>query len=197
MFSIECEGIRKRYLKEVLFKDFNFTFEQGNSYAILGYNSSGKSTLLKIVAGILTPTKGSIQFSEGEPHTEISFCSPELYLLEDYTVKELIDFHYQFRQPKISIKEQIKEAALQPFLNKKYSTLSSGLKNKVKLALALFSDTPALLLDEPCTNFDDSNTKWYQEMIKKYCLNQLLIVASNQTSEYNFCKEEIHLQDFK
>jgi len=120
-----------------------------------------------------------------------------MYLLDDFTVEELFHLHFQFKKPVIPIKQQWQLGALDPFLHKKYSNLSSGLKNKVKLSLALFTDTPALLLDEPCTNFDDTNSAWYNEMIMKHWLHKLVIVASNQEIEYLFCKEKILLQDFK
>lgn len=198
MFSITCEDIAKRYLKEVLFKDFSYTFEQNSKYAVLGPNSSGKSTLLKIISRVLAPTKGDVRFT---PVTSIeqaiSFCSPELQLFDDFSVRELFELHYQFKKQKIEIKQQWESANLLHFLDKKYSELSSGLKNKVKLSLALFTDSPALLLDEPCTNFDDDNTAWYHAVINEYCQDQLIIVASNQEIEYKFCSEHVNLNDYK
>jgi ABC-type multidrug transport system ATPase subunit len=118
-------------------------------------------------------------------------------LLHDYSVQELFDFHFQFKKHKITINEQLTASKLSEFKDKKYYTLSSGLMNKVKLSLAIFSDSPVLLLDEPCTNFDHENIKWYANMIKEYCDNQLIIVASNNANEYNFCNEHINIQNFK
>ena len=198
MLTIVCKDIAKRYTKEVLFKDFSFTFEGSKKYAILGANSSGKSTLLKIIGGAISANKGEVIYSPPKPSNEIfSFCSPEMYLLDDFTVQELFELHFQFKTPKVPLKEQWQQCNLTAFLNKRYSELSSGLKNKVKLALALFTEAPALLLDEPCTNFDASNTKWYQEMIEKHCTDQLIIVASNQESEYIFCSEKLNLNQYK
>ena len=198
MFTIECNDIAKRFNKEVLFKNFNYTFSGNTKYALLGYNSSGKSTMLKIIGGVLTPTKGNVKYSpSGTSESLFSFCSPEMHLLDDYTVRELFEFHFNFRKPKINIEEQWNQSTLTDFLDKKYSELSSGLKNKVKLALALFTDAPALLLDEPCSNFDKKNALWYNQMIEQYWKEGLVIVASNQDIEYNFCQERVNLQDFK
>ncbi|NNJ55060.1 MAG: ATP-binding cassette domain-containing protein, partial [Bacteroidia bacterium] len=194
MLTIECKDIAKRFNKEVLFKKFNYTFSGNTKYALLGYNSSGKSTLLKIIGGVLTPTKGDVTYSPlGTTESLFSFCSPEMHLLDDYTVRELFKFHFSFKKPKISIEEQWNQSILTDFLDKKYSELSSGLKNKVKLALALFTDAPALLLDEPCSNFDDINTLWYNQMIKKHWDDRMVIVASNQEIEYKFCQEMVNL----
>jgi len=198
MLSITCTDIAKRFIKEVLFKDFNYIFKGTNKYVLLGSNSSGKSTLLKIIGGATSPTKGAVTYSESTGTENIfSFCSPEMHLLDDFTVAELFELHYQFKNPKISISEQLKNASLVGFKNKRFSELSSGLKNKIKLCLALFTDTPALLLDEPCTNFDEVNSKWYNKTIEEFCKHQLIIVASNQPIEYQFCTEQINLHNYK
>ena len=198
MLSITCIDIAKRYLQEVLFKGFNYTFEGNTKYVITGSNSSGKSTLLKIIGGALAPTKGEINYSLAAGSESLfSFSSPEMHLLDDFTVRELFELHFQFKKSKITLEEQYIQANLSAFLTKTYGELSSGLKNKVKLSLAIFTDTPALLLDEPCTNFDEVNTKWYQDMIETFCQNQLIIIASNQISEYRFCTEQIHLHPYK
>lgn len=198
MLHIACTDIAKRYIKEILFKEFNYTFEQRKNYVLLGENSSGKSTLLKIIGGALAPSKGSVYYSANLPtHKIVSFCSPEMHLLDDFTVSQLFELHFQFKSPKIPMQEQWERSELTPFLAKKYEELSSGLKNKVKLSLALYSQTPALLLDEPCTNFDAKNTQWYTQTINELCQNQLIIVASNQKTEHTFCTEHIYLKDFK
>ena len=198
MTKIDCIGISKHFNRDILFREFTFNFKNNNKYAILGENSSGKSTLLKIIGGVLSPTKGEINYSENIVESnQISFTSPEMDLLHDYSVQELFDFHFQFKKHKITINEQLTASKLSEFKDKKYYTLSSGLMNKVKLSLAIFSDSPVLLLDEPCTNFDHENIKWYAKMIKEYCDNQLIIVASNNANEYNFCNEHINIQNFK
>ena len=198
MLRISCSDIAKKYVKEVLFKDFNYTFEQNGKYAILGSNSSGKSTLLKIIGKAISPNMGEIVYSLSQgTESLVSFCSPEMHLLDDFTVREMFELHFNFKKAKLTKEEQWEISGLKSFLDKKYIELSSGLKNKVKLTLALFSDTPALLLDEPCTNFDEVNLKWYNEMIDNYCSSQLIIVASNQEIEYHFCKNHINLRQFK
>ncbi len=198
MTQIDCIKISKRFNREILFQEFTFNFKNNNRYAILGENSSGKSTLLKIIGGVLSPTKGEINYSSDIIQSnQISYSSPEMDLLNDYSIQELFDFHFQFKKPKISIKEQLITSKLINHKDKKYSSLSSGIKNKVKLSLAIFTGSPVLLLDEPCTNFDHENNKWFTQMIDKYCNNQLIIVASNNSYEYSFCNEQINIQHFK
>ena len=198
MTQIQCNKITKRYNQELLFRDFSYSFESPNSYAILGHNSIGKSTLLKIIGGVMDGTSGIVEYHPMiRPENAISYTSPALDLLSDFTVQELFDFHYQFKKPKIDIVDQLTFASFQKHLDKTFQNLSSGLINKVKLTLALFSDTPFLLLDEPCSNFDEENCQWYLNMIDRFCKNQLIIVASNSPIEYSFCSNHINLQNFK
>jgi ABC-type multidrug transport system ATPase subunit len=71
------------------------------------------------------------------------------------------------------------------------------MKQRVKLAQAIFSDTPFLLLDEPCTNLDTTGIELYHQLINQYCNNRLVIVSSNDEVEYRFCHERINISDTK
>ena len=118
-------------------------------------------------------------------------------LLSDYTVSELFDFHFQFQKPKITIEDQLNISGLGNFKHKKYNNLSSGIMNKVKLTLALFTDTPALLLDEPCSNLDARGIEWYKNLANKYSENRLVIVCSNNIEdEFSFCKKSLDMDNF-
>ena len=106
MTQIDCIGISKRFNGDILFRDFTYKFKNTNKYAIIGENSSGKSTLLKIIGGVLSATKGEINYSSDiNQSNQISYSSPEMNLLNEYSIQELFDFHFQFKKPKISIKE--------------------------------------------------------------------------------------------
>ena len=198
--NISCRNIAKKFKQELLFSNVNYDFEFPQTYALLGPNSSGKSTLLKIIAGILEPSNGEMVYqgsNQEDSHTQLAFSSPEMSLLPDYCVEDIIKFHFSFKKCKVSESDFLSVTGLQPFVNKAYTSLSSGLKNKLKLSLALFSDVPVLLLDEPCTNFDDANLAWYQKMINSYCNKQLIIIASNQETEYHFCTHKLDLKTYK
>jgi ABC-type multidrug transport system ATPase subunit len=71
------------------------------------------------------------------------------------------------------------------------------MKQRVKLAQAIFADSPVLLLDEPCTNLDQQGVAQYREWMEQYAANRMVIVASNDPREYFFCKEQIVLEDYK
>jgi len=86
---------------------------------------------------------------------------------------------------------------LQKNENKKIRLFSSGMKQRLKLAQAFFSDTPVLLLDEPCTNLDKEGYALYQSLIQTYCNDKIVIICSNEEAEIHFCSERIHINDYK
>ena len=81
--------------------------------------------------------------------------------------------------------------------NKQISYFSSGMKQRIKLAQAIFSDVPVLFLDEPCTNLDETGYILYQSLIQNYAADKLVIVSSNDKAEYHFCDEVIDIKKYK
>ena len=81
--------------------------------------------------------------------------------------------------------------------NKQIRYFSSGMKQRIKLAQAIFSDVPVLFLDEPCTNLDETGYKLYQSLIQNYAAGKLVIVSSNDKAEYHFCEEVIDIKKYK
>lgn len=202
MFTITLENCGKRFNRNWIFKDINRTFTSGTSYAILGANGSGKSTLLQCMAGYMAISKGKVVFTENnQPVQEdhkyryISLASPFLELVEEFTLRETVDFHFRMKKPVFinHPKEIIEITGLQASADKQLKFFSSGMKQRVKIALAVFSETPVLMLDEPCTNFDAKGIEWYHQLIENHTQNRLVIVASNQPNEYSFCKEIIKM----
>jgi ABC-type multidrug transport system ATPase subunit len=204
--KIVLENIGRRFNKEWIFRRLNYTFEQGQSYAVLGPNGSGKSTLLQVISSSLGPSEGKIQFEkDGEilekesVYTAISLAAPYLDLMEDFSLREMIDFHFKFKTPLPGIDNDkvIDILGLKHSADKAIRYFSSGMKQRTKLALAVLSDVPILLLDEPTANFDTQGVEWYQELIKQYTSDRLLIVCSNQETEYHFCQHQLRLSDYK
>lgn len=202
MFTITLENCGKRFNRNWIFKELNRTFTSGTSYAILGANGSGKSTLLQCMAGYMAISKGKVLFSDNNQPVEedhkyryISLASPFLELIEEFTLRETVDFHFRMKKRAFIShpKEIIEITGLQASADKQLKFFSSGMKQRVKIALAVFSDTPVLMLDEPCTNFDAKGIDWYHQVIENHTQNRLVIVASNQPNEYSFCKEVISM----
>jgi len=204
--TISLEHISKRFQRYWIFKDIDRTFTAPGTYALLGSNGSGKSTLLRIIAGMQAPSLGKVVYTIADKKADhntvfpqISFCAPGMEIVEELTLKEFLSFHFSFKKPLHGLsKEQIIEiTGLAGAADKPISDYSSGMKQRVKLAQAIFSDTPVLLLDEPCTNLDQQGVEQYRSWIEQYTKGRLVIVASNDVREYFFCKEQIALEKYK
>jgi ABC-type multidrug transport system ATPase subunit len=192
----------KRFNKEWIFKNLNFQFEAGKHYALVGNNGSGKSTLLQIIAGYSSLTKGSIDWKPFDANTiyeQISFAAPYLELVEEFTATEQFEFQAQFKpiQKDLSAEKILELIGLKNAAHKQIRYYSSGMKQRLKLALAIFSDCPILLLDEPCSNLDKEGYALYDTLIKEYAMHKLIIVGSNDPAEYHFCNAQINLMDYK
>ncbi|OJW84330.1 MAG: ABC transporter ATP-binding protein [Bacteroidetes bacterium 46-16] len=204
--KISLEHISKRFQRYWIFKDIHYSFTGPGAYALLGANGSGKSTLLRIIAGMQPPSLGKVLYevngqtaahSEIFPH--ISFCAPGMEIVEELTLREFLGFHFSFKRPLAGLDTEqiISLTGLTEAADKPISDYSSGMKQRVKLAQAIFSDTPILLLDEPCTNLDQKGVEQYRDWVAAYSSDRLVIVASNDVREYFFCKEEVELEKYK
>ncbi len=179
----------------------------GQKSVILGPNGSGKSTLLQVIAGSVMPNEGTVAFEyEGksilpdEIFNYTSLAAPYLELIEEFTLKEIVRFHFKFKSTVngLTEKEIIDMTGLSDKAGQSFKFYSSGMKQRVKLALALFSNTPLLLLDEPCSNLDNHGIDWYKQIIDEFAKDRTVIVASNQNkAEYFFCEAEIKIDDYK
>ena len=205
--QIQVSTASKRFNKEWIFSNLNFSFTTGQHYALIGNNGSGKSTLLQIIAGYIGLTKGSIHWTNtsGEDIDSAkifqytSIAAPYLELVEEFTALEQIAFHQQFKplQTGLSPNELLEKIGLSNATNKQIRNFSSGMKQRLKLALAIFDQAPILLLDEPCSNLDQEGIQTYHQLMQAYAMHKLIIVASNDPQEYKFCSQELSLSDFK
>ncbi len=206
--TITINGAGKRFNHEWIFRNLNYQFLSGNSYGIIGFNGSGKSTVLQCIAGSMMLNEGTISYSNIDSNStivnenifkSISICTPNLEMVEEMTSTEFLQFHQQFKPliSNISTQEIINTIGLEKTSNKQIRHYSSGMKQRLKLAQAIFSDTPIILLDEPCTNLDKEGYRLYHQLINDYCNNKLLIICSNEEAEIEFCSERLNIVDYK
>jgi ABC-type multidrug transport system ATPase subunit len=202
--KISLEQAGKKFYRYWIFKKVVYTFSSPHSYAILGANGSGKSTFMRLLAGIHTPSSGKIHFEnngttipEDKLFPLISYCAPGMDIIEEMTLLEFLKFHFKHKKSLLPIEEIITLTGLGNAADKMMSDYSSGMKQRVKLAQAIFADTPLLLLDEPCTNLDEAGVTQYRTWMEQFANNRLVIVASNDEREYAFCKERIEMKDWK
>jgi len=127
-------------------------------------------------------------------------ASPAMSLYEDFTLRENIDFFQKFKSLRgnISLNDFAQKIQLEKHIDKQLKHYSSGMKQRVKLGLAILADTPLLLLDEPTSHLDANATKWYQTLLQENILGRSLFVASNSHDDEIFlCKDRIVMEDLK
>lgn len=204
--TISLNQVGKRYQQHWVFKGLDYTFEAGKQYAILGANGSGKSTLLRILAGMQNANKGTIDYNLNNTKlnpdklfSHVSFCAPGMDIIEEMSLKEFLIFHFTFKQiiKGFTVDKIIEAMGLQKVSHKFIHDFSSGMKQRVKLAQAFFTEAPFLLLDEPCSNLDLQGVATYQDWLKQYAVNRLVIIASNDEREYEGVSDLISMQDYK
>ncbi|REE01237.1 ABC transporter ATP-binding protein [Marinoscillum furvescens] len=197
--TITLEDIGKKYHRNWIFRKLNAELKAGEIVALTGHNGSGKSTLLKILSGYLTPSEGAIHFGDKTEHPQLSFgfAAPYQNLIEEFTLAEHLKFHAGFKNPLIGIPEMMEAAQLSPAHDKPIREFSSGMKQRVKLALAFFYEGSAVFLDEPTSNLDESGVKWYHQLLADWQQNRSLIIASNQPDEYRLASQKIFIENYK
>uniref|UniRef100_UPI0040489B07 ABC transporter ATP-binding protein n=1 Tax=Algoriphagus sp. TaxID=1872435 RepID=UPI0040489B07 len=206
MFRVKIQKASKRFQNEWVFKNLDLELVSGTTMAVTGGNGSGKSTFLKCLSGAIPLTNGSMEFeldsksiAQENWFRTLSIATPYLELPEEFTLVEALNFHFQFKRPlnQWSVKEIIVLMGLEKHQNKFISQFSSGMKQRVKLALALFSEVQLILLDEPTSNLDKQGIAWYADLVAQYTLDRILVICSNEPREYTFCEKKIRMEDFK
>ncbi|MBA4241057.1 MAG: ABC transporter ATP-binding protein [Sphingobacteriaceae bacterium] len=205
--TIQVTNAGKKFGREWIFRKVDLEIKPAEKVVILGLNGSGKSTLLQAMTGYLTLNEGSVAYSNNQQQTEdeqqyklISLASPYLELVEDFTLQEQIE-HAHIYKPflnNLSIAQVIELSGLAAHKDKYIKLFSSGMRQRLKLTLAILADAPILFLDEPTTNLDATVIDWYKNMITTYAMHKTIIVCSNSIKdEYAFCERIITMENFK
>ena len=204
--KIIATGVEKKFRKEWIFKKLDGTFTSGNSYALVGPNGTGKSTLLKILAQFSLPTHGRVTFynsdgtaiSTDEAHQFIAYAAPYVDVIEEFTLNELIEFlqKIDFIPSEITLDSFEKYMELSPGRSKLIKNYSSGMRQKIKLAIALLSPRPILCLDEPTSNLDEQAKQWFISKLSEN-RSKLIFIASNEAIEIDLCDQRIAIADYK
>lgn len=186
--TIELIDIGKRFNSEWIFRHVNHRFNTGSITAIMGPNGSGKSTLLQCIAGYVVPSEGVPTYKSDkkdiaveEIFRHLSIASPYLQLNESLSLTEVIDLQRKFKPyaNNPSTAEIIAYSGLQKSAGKQVKNFSSGMKQRLRLTLALLAKTQILLLDEPLSNLDKAGEDWYLQMMNQFTAGRTVIICSN------------------
>ena len=167
---ISFQKVTKKYGKETALQDIDFTFEQGKIYGLVGANGSGKSTTLKMIAGLVQPTSGSVSVNGKKVNrkiaADVSYLTELDMFYEGFTVLDMLEFSAsQFQDLNMETAyELIRYMALDK--DKKIKELSKGNRGRLKLVISLSRKVPVLLLDEPFSNLDANLRERIRDEIK-------------------------------
>lgn len=193
MKAIAVHKIRKTVIGDVEIGPLTIEIEQGAVTALVGRNGIGKSTLLKMVMGLIKSDSGVIKVlgktldtDEVTIKTETAYVGQRLFGVEHFTLKQLVDMNRQFYPNWQEEKFQRYVDQLNLPLNKKIGKLSLGMQKRSALALGLARDSKLLLLDEPSASLDIDTQRWLVEELIAYMdedETRSIVIASHIVSE--------------
>jgi heme exporter protein A len=207
MLRLQATNIGKRFGTRILFRKMSFELSGGGPVAITGSNGSGKSTLVRILAGVLRPSRGSISLlvndklikPEHQPF-HVGLVAPYLNLYEALSPSENLRFIARSRGMKEADRQidlMLTKVGLFDRKDDYISTFSSGMKQRVRIAAALFCEPEVLLLDEPRSNLDEAGRVLVSEVIQSAAESgKIVVVATNDDLEAAQCQTQIRIQDY-
>lgn len=201
--NIQLNNVGKKFRNDWVFRNLNQTIESGQKYAILGANGTGKSTLLKIISGLSFPSEGQVEYTlkddiiKGEDvYKHLVYAAPYAELFEQFTTNEILNIHRKFKSfyNNMSNAEFAERIFLTKQLHQAVEVFSSGMKQRLKLAMAMYSKSDLLLLDEPLSNLDEKGRIWYRDAMDEFQYGRTIVICSNhQKEEYTFCEHTINI----
>jgi len=200
-YSLTVEKAAKKFGRQLLFKNISFSLNTGDSFYITGPNGSGKSTLLQITAGIQRASAGSVTLALGDdviPAEErllhCGFTGPAINPYDMLTAAENIGFASRDADPERA-GEMLRMFDLYRHRDKYVGVYSSGMKQRLKLILAMINSPGILMLDEPGSNLDSAGKSLLSTALEEIRNKTILILATNERDEINLCAKGIDLAE--
>ncbi len=183
---IELRGIKKYYSGRMVLGIDSFSFEQGKRYALLGANGTGKSTLLRILAGLLTADEGDIVRDGHFEKKDIAYMPQKPYAFALPVEKSVLigAEHPQAQDFRLALRA-LERVGMQDFQKEREDKLSGGEAQRVALARVLLQPRKLLLLDEPTSATDIMGVEMIEEALKEFCdaARSTLVVATHSPAQ--------------
>ena len=198
---VECSGLSKSYGRKVVLQDFNINLEKGRIIGLLGPNGSGKTTFIKILAGILSRNAGEVTIDGRQSGIEskkvVSYLPERTYFSPSMQVKETIeffaDFYEDFRKERAV--EMLEKLNIP--LNAKIKSLSKGTREKVQLVLVMSREAKVYLLDEPMGGVDPAARDYIlKTILTNYSEDSSVIISTHLISDVeNVLDDVVFIKD--
>lgn len=192
MAGVRISNLTQRFDGREVFGGLDFAFD-GSCLAVVGPNASGKSTLLRILAGLLTPTVGEAKIlldgEEIQPNRArplIGLAAPEVQLYSELSARENIGFVLRARglsDINRRVDAALERVELTERCDDAVGELSSGLRQRAAIAAAIAHEPAILLLDEPSSNLDESGIRMLHRIVEQQRARGLVVIATNDPEE--------------
>lgn len=183
--SINIENINFAYEDKIVFENYSQRFPIGETSVIMAPSGFGKTTLLYMIAGLISPTNGNINIPINNP--KFSFAFQDLRLIESLNVKKNITL-VNSNISTNDLDKCLEALAIKDLADKKVSTLSGGEKSRVSIARALMADYDILLLDEPFNGLDDTTKDNVIKYIKEKTAHKTVLLVTHNNDEADYFK---------
>lgn len=186
-------GIGRRFGPRWIFRGIEFELAKGDSLCVLGANGSGKSTLLRILAGLLSATEGSVDPKPCDSRATLGYASLDLALYQQLTAQEHLELAARLRGLPSPRFELLDTVGLSDVGGKPAGLFSSGMRARLKLALAIQHEPPVLLLDEPSAPLDESGREIVSRIVAEQRERGAVVIATNDQSDRRYATHELEL----
>lgn len=182
-YVLEVSGLGKRYGDRWLFRNLSFSLQTGDALIVLGRNGSGKSTLLRTLAGLLVPSEGKVKAEIGDNRIGLSLSALEMSLYPALTLREHLRLAADLRGCEAREEALLERIGLTHAADLAASKISTGMKGRLKLALAIQPDPSILILDEPGAGLDEPGKRLVQDICEEQKRRGVLVLATNDIRE--------------
>lgn len=198
---VEFKNVHKGYSKKEVLKNVNLNIPKGKIVGLLGPNGSGKTTMIKLMNGLLQPDRGSIEINGMKPSIEtkkiVSYLPERTYLNDWMKVKDILEFFHDFYEDFDVQKANEMIKTLKIDKNEKLKTMSKGTKEKVQLILVMSRKADLYILDEPIGGVDPAARSYIlKTILTNYNEDSTLLIATHLISEIeNICDDVIFISN--
>lgn len=189
--SLKIENLTKQFDKKNLFKNFSYQFNRSGIVALVGESGNGKTTMLRMIAGLDKKYKGEIS---GGGFSNVSFMFQEYRLFPQLSALDNVIFA-NYDTPTQEQRLEAKEILLRLGFSENDvkllpSELSGGMKQRVSFARAILKKTPVLLLDEPTKELDSKHREFVHNIISEQAKERLVIIVSHNDEDITYLNAE-------
>lgn len=196
MELVECKKLCKSYDEKQVLKDVNLKIPKGKIIGLLGKNGTGKTTLIKLINDLLTPTSGEILIKGKKPGVEskdiIAYLPEKTYLDREMSVKDAIKYFEEFYTNFDSKKAVKLLKDLDLDMNSKISKMSKGMQEKLQLILVMSRNAELYILDEPLGGVDPATREYILDTIlSNFCEGASVIISTHLIADIERILDEV------